>query len=163
MAAEGASRGLEAAADPDLNRSVYEQYDHMLNLNTIVGPGHGAALVRVEGTEKALALTVESNSDLCAADPRSGAARLVHEAAKKVEAVGAKPLAVVDNLNFGNPENPEVMWQVRETIEGISEACETLGIPVVGGNVSFYNETDGADIPPTPVIGMLGLAEPISG
>jgi phosphoribosylformylglycinamidine synthase len=98
---------------------------------------------------------------LCHLDPRTGSARLVYEAALNVAVTGAKPIAVVDNLNFGNPEKPEVMWQFRESVEGISEACEALGIPVIGGNVSFYNETDGVDIHPTPVVGLLGLADPM--
>ncbi len=94
-------------------------------------------------------------------DPRIGGSRLVYEAALNVAVTGARPLALVDNLNFGNPESPEVMWQFRETVEGIAEACESLGIPVVGGNVSFYNATDGVDIHPTPVVGLLGLADPM--
>jgi phosphoribosylformylglycinamidine synthase len=157
---EGALDG--ATDNADLTRSVYRQFDHMLNLSTVIGPGEGAALLRIPGTDKGLAVSVDGNPRACASDPRAGAAELVKKAAMKVAAVGARPIAVVDNLNFGNPENPEVMWQVRETIEGISEACEELGIPVVGGNVSFYNETDGVDIPPTPVIGMLALAESVS-
>ena len=138
---------------------VYEQYDHMLFLNTIVGPGHDATLLRIKGTNRGLALTTDGNGLLCYLDPHRGAARLVYEAALNVAVVGAEPFAVVDNLNFGNPEKPEVMWQFRETIEGLAEACEALSIPVVGGNVSFYNETDGLDIYPTPVVGMLGLVE----
>ena len=140
---------------------VHEQYDHMLFLNTIVGPGSDGALIRIRGTEKGLAVSTDGNGRLCRLDPRGGSARLVYEAALNVAVTGARPLALVDNLNFGNPEKPEVMWQFRESIEGISEACEALGIPVVGGNVSFYNESDGADIHPTPVVGLLGLADPI--
>ena len=140
---------------------VHEQYDHMLFLNTIVGPGSDGSLIRIRGTEKGLAVSTDGNGRLCRLDPRSGSARLVYEAALNVAVTGARPLALVDNLNFGNPEKPEVMWQFRESIEGISEACEALGIPVVGGNVSFYNESDGVDIHPTPVVGLLGLADPI--
>ncbi len=149
--------------DPSLGSPawVYEQYDHMLFLGTLIGPGQDGALIRVEGTDKALAVSTDGNGPVCYLDPRRGAARLVYESALNVAITGARPLAAVDNLNFGNPEKPEVMWQFRETIEGISEACEALGIPVVGGNVSFYNETDGIDIYPTPIIGVLGLAEPI--
>jgi phosphoribosylformylglycinamidine synthase len=106
-------------------------------------------------------VSTDGNGRLCLLDPRVGAARLVFEAALNVAVTGAHPMAVVDNLNFGNPEKPEVMWQLAETIEGISAACEALGIPVVGGNVSFYNETDGVDIHPTPVVGVLGLADPM--
>ncbi len=140
---------------------VHEQYDHMLFLNTIVGPGSDGSLIRIRGTEKGLAVSTDGNGRLCRLDPRSGSARLVYEAALNVAVTGARPLALVDNLNFGNPEKPEVMWQFRESIEGISEACEALGVPVVGGNVSFYNESEGVDIHPTPVVGLLGLADPI--
>ncbi len=139
---------------------VYEQYDHMLFLNTVVGPGHDGTLLRIKGTSKALAGTTDGNGRRCYLDPRRGAARLVYEAALNVAVTGARPMAVVDNLNFGNPEKPEVMWQFSETIDGISEACQNLGIPVVGGNVSFYNETDGIDIYPTPIVGLIGLADP---
>ena len=154
---------LTLLSDPAIGSSawIHEQYDHMLFLNTVVGPGGDGSLLRVKGTDKALAVSTDGNGRLCYLDPRRGAARLVFEAALNVAVTGARPLAVVDNLNFGNPEKPEVMWQLKETIEGISEACEALGIPVVGGNVSFYNETDGIDIHPTPVVGLLGLADPI--
>jgi phosphoribosylformylglycinamidine synthase len=149
--------------DPSIGSAAwaYEQYDHMLFTNTLVGPGHDSSLIRLRGTDKALAVSTDGNSRLCYLDPRRGGARIVFEAALNVAMTGARPLAVVDNLNFGNPEKPEVMWQFRESIEGISEACETLGVPVVGGNVSFYNETDDNDIYPTPVVGMLGLVEPV--
>ncbi|HJU82089.1 MAG TPA: phosphoribosylformylglycinamidine synthase subunit PurL [Acidimicrobiia bacterium] len=152
---------LQLLAEPELGSKawIYEQYDYMLFLNTVVGPGHDATLLRLKGTDRGLALTTDGNGRVCYLDPRRGGARLVWEAALNVAMVGAEPLAVVDNLNFGNPEKPEVMWQFRETVEGISEACEALGVPVVGGNVSFYNETDGLDIYPSPVIGMLGLVE----
>ncbi len=142
-------------------RWVYEQFDHMLNLATVIPPGHDAALLRLEGTDKGLAVSTDGNGKLCYLDPRRGSARLVWEAALNVALLGARPLALVDNLNFGNPEKTAVMWQLAESIAGISEACEALGIPVVGGNVSLYNETDGLDIYPTPVVGLLGLVEPI--
>ena len=150
-------------ADPAIGSTawVHTQYDHMLFLNTVVGPGSDGTLLRIKGTEKALAVSTDGNGRLCFLDPRIGSARMVYEAALNVAVTGARPLAVVDNLNFGNPEKPEVMWQFRESVEGISQACETLGIPVVGGNVSFYNETDGVDIHPTPVVGLLGLADPM--
>jgi phosphoribosylformylglycinamidine synthase len=140
---------------------IYEQYDHMLFLNSVVEPGHDASLLRLKGTTKGLAVSTDGNGRLCFLDPRRGSARLVYEAALNVALTGARPLAVVDNLNFGNPENPAVMWQFIESVEGMSEACEALGIPVVGGNVSFYNETEGTDIYPTPIVGLLGLADPI--
>jgi phosphoribosylformylglycinamidine synthase len=154
---------IELLSDPSIGSSawVHEQYDHMLFLNTVIGPGSDGNLLRVLGTEKALAVSTDGNGRLCHLDPRTGSARLVYEAALNVAVTGARPLAVVDNLNFGNPEKPEVMWQFKESVEGISMACEALGIPVVGGNVSFYNETDGADIHPTPVVGLVGLADPM--
>ena len=154
---------LKLLDDPAIGSSawVHEQYDHMLFLSTVVGPGSDGSLLRMKGTDKALAVSTDGNGRLCYLDPRRGAARLVYEAALNVAVAGARPLAVVDNLNFGNPEKPEVMWQLIETVEGISGACEALGIPVVGGNVSFYNETDGVDIHPTPVVGLLGLADPM--
>ena len=153
---------LKMLDDPSLADPawVYEQYDHMLFLNTLIGPGHDGTLLRIKGTSKALAGTTDGNGRRCYLDPRRGAARLVYEAALNVAVTGAQPMAVVDNLNFGNPEKPEVMWQFAETVEGISAACENLGIPVVGGNVSFYNETDGIDIHPTPIVGLIGMADP---
>jgi len=154
---------LRLLDDPALGSTawVHEQYDHMLFLNTVIGPGSDSSLIRIRGTEKGMAVSTDGNGRLCHLDPRGGSARLVYEAALNVAVTGALPLALVDNLNFGNPEKPAVMWQFRETVEGISSACETLGIPVVGGNVSFYNETEGEDIHPTPVIGLLGLADPM--
>ncbi len=154
---------LKMLDDPSIASPAwaYEQYDHMLFLNTVVGPGHDGSLLRIKGTEKGLAVSTDGDGRLCYLDPWRGGARLVYESALNVAMTGAKPMALVDNLNFGNPEKPDVMWQFRETVEGISEACERLGVPVVGGNVSFYNETDGLDIYPTPVVGMLGLADPI--
>ncbi|MFV1960917.1 MAG: phosphoribosylformylglycinamidine synthase subunit PurL [Acidimicrobiia bacterium] len=154
---------LRLLDDPAIGSSAWahEQYDHMLFLNTVVGPGSDGSMLRIKGTDKALSVSTDGNGRLCYLDPRRGAARLVYEAALNVAVTGARPLAVVDNLNFGNPEKPEVMWQLIETVEGISEACEALGVPVVGGNVSFYNETDGVDIHPTPVVGLLGLADPM--
>ncbi|MFQ5966507.1 MAG: phosphoribosylformylglycinamidine synthase subunit PurL [Acidimicrobiia bacterium] len=139
---------------------VYEQYDHQLFLNTLLGPGHDGSLLRVKGTAKGLAVSTDGNGRACQLDPRNGASRLVFEAALNVAVLGAQPWAVVDNLNFGSPEDPTVMWQFAETVEGIATACEALGVPVVGGNVSFYNETAGTAIFPTPVIGMLGLSDP---
>jgi phosphoribosylformylglycinamidine synthase len=140
---------------------IYEQYDHQLFLNTVVEPGNDGSLLRVKGTSKGLAVSTDGDSWRCRLDPRRGGARIVWEAALNVAVTGARPYAVVDNLNFGNPEKPAVMWQLRETIEGMSEACEALGIPVVGGNVSLYNETDGVDIHPTPVVGLLGFCDPM--
>jgi phosphoribosylformylglycinamidine synthase len=154
---------LRLLDDPSLASTawVHEQYDHMLFLNTVIGPGSDGSLLRIRGTDKGMAVSTDGNGRLCYLDPRGGSARIVFEAALNVAVTGASPLALVDNLNFGNPEKPEVMWQFHEAIEGISEACEALGIPVVGGNVSFYNESDGVDIHPTPVVGLLGLADPM--
>ena len=154
---------LRMLDDPALgDRSwIYEQYDHQLFLNTVVEPGNDGSLMRIKGTRKGLAVSTDGNGRLCHLDPRRGGARLVYESALNVAVTGARPYAVVDNLNFGNPEKPEVMWQFVETVEGMSEACEALGVPVIGGNVSFYNETDGVDIYPTPVVGMLGFCDPM--
>ena len=128
---------------------------------TVVGPGGDGSLQRIKGTSKGLAVSTDGDGRLCYLDPRRGAERLVFEAALNVAVTGARPFAVVDNLNFGNPEKPEVMWQFREAVEGIAVACEALEIPVIGGNVSFYNETDGVDIYPSPVVGMLGFCDPM--
>jgi phosphoribosylformylglycinamidine synthase len=154
---------LRLLDDPSIGsaRWVYEQFDHMLFLNTVIGPGHDGNLIRIRGTDKGLAVSTDGNGKLCYLDPWRGGGRLVYEAALNVAMTGARPMAVVDNLNFGNPEKPEVMWQFTSTIDGMSQACEALGIPVVGGNVSFYNETDGRDIYPTPVVGLVGLADPM--
>ena len=140
---------------------VYQQYDHQLFLNTAVAPGNDGSLLRIKGTTKGLAVSTDGNGRLCYLDPRNGAARLVYEAALNVAMTGARGLAVVDNLNFGNPEKPDIMWQFIECVEGMSLACEALGVPVVGGNVSFYNQTDEQDIHPTPIVGYLGMADPM--
>ncbi|HEX2023601.1 MAG TPA: phosphoribosylformylglycinamidine synthase subunit PurL [Acidimicrobiales bacterium] len=143
---------------------VWSQYDHQLFLNTVEGPGGDAAVLRLKGpghpwTGRALALTTDSNSRWCGLDPRRGTALVVAEAALNVACTGARPLAVVNCLNFGNPEHPHVMWQLSEAIDGMTETCRALDVPVVGGNVSLYNESAGRDIEPTPVIGLLGLIE----
>jgi phosphoribosylformylglycinamidine synthase II len=143
---------------------IYRQYDHQLFLNTVDGPGSDAAVLRLAApglppSEKGLALTTDSNPAWCAIDPRAGTAATVAEGALNVACAGPRPMAVVNCLNFGNPEHPEVMWQLSEAIDGMSEACEGLGLPVIGGNVSLYNESAGVDIDPTPVIGVLGLVE----
>jgi phosphoribosylformylglycinamidine synthase len=146
-------------------RWIVEQYDHQLFLNTVVGPGEGdATVLRLGGpgiprTNKAIALSADSNHRLCAIDPRGGTAQLVAESVLNVACAGARPLALVNCLNFGNPEHPEVMWQLSEAIDGMAEACEAFAVPVVGGNVSLYNETAGMDIDPTPVVATLGLID----
>jgi phosphoribosylformylglycinamidine (FGAM) synthase-like enzyme len=142
---------------------VSRQYDHQLFLNTVNGPGSNAAVLRVRGTRKALALATDGEARFCRLDPRVGARLVVLEAARNVACAGARPLALVNCLNFGNPEHPEVMWQFAEVVEGMSEACEALELPVIGGNVSFYNESSGDDIHPTPVVGVLGLIDELNG
>ena len=145
-------------------RAVYSQYDHQLFLNTVIGPGADAALLRLAGpglpvSKRGMALSTDSNPRWCALDPRAGTAATVAEGVANVATVGATAKAVVNCLNFGNPEHPEVMWQLSEAIDGMSEACNALSLPVIGGNVSLYNESGGIDIDPTPVIGTLGLVE----
>jgi phosphoribosylformylglycinamidine synthase len=136
---------------------VYRQYDHFVRSNTVVSPGSDAAVIRIEGTEKALALTVDGNSRYCYLDPYVGGVIAVAEAARNLSCVGARPLGLSDCLNFGSPENPGVMWQFSQVLQGMRDACIALGVPVVGGNVSFYNETDGVPIHPTPTVAMVGL------
>jgi phosphoribosylformylglycinamidine synthase len=136
---------------------VYRQYDHFVRSNTVVAPGADAAVLRVKGTEKGLALTVDGNSRYCYLDPYVGGALAVAEAARNLACVGARPIGLTDCLNFGSPENREVMWQFSQVIGGMRDACTAFKIPVVSGNVSFYNETDGVPIYPTPTVGMVGL------
>jgi len=131
----------------------------MVQVNTIVLPGADAAVLRVKGTNKAIALSTDANGRYCYLDPFVGGAIAVAESARNVVCTGARPLAITNCLNFGNPERPEVMWQFRRTIEGMAEACRALDVPVTGGNVSFYNETSGRAIYPTPVVGVLGVME----
>jgi phosphoribosylformylglycinamidine (FGAM) synthase-like enzyme len=144
---------------------VWSQYDHQLFLNTVVGPGGDATVLRLKDpstgidTGRALALTTDGNHRWCAADPRVGTAWVVAESMLNLACAGARPLELVNCLNFGNPEHPEVMWQLSEAIDGMGDACRALGIPVVGGNVSLYNESRGRDIDPTPVVGMLGIID----
>jgi phosphoribosylformylglycinamidine synthase subunit PurL len=140
---------------------VYRQYDHMVRTNTAVLPGADAAVVRIKETRRALAMSLDGNGRYCAANPREGAKLIVAEAARNVVCVGAKPLAITNCLNFASPERPEVMWSFSEVVDGMSEACRAFNTPVVSGNVSFYNETEGRGIPPTPVIGMVGLVEDV--
>ncbi len=144
---------------------VWRQYDHQLFLNTVAGPGGDATVLRLKhprtgvDTGRALALTVDGNHRWCSVDPRAGTARVVAEAVLNLACVGARPLALVNCLNFGNPEHPEVMWELSEAIDGMADACRMFGLPVVGGNVSLYNESNGADIAPTPIVGLLGLVD----
>jgi phosphoribosylformylglycinamidine synthase len=140
---------------------VYQQYDHMVRTNTAILPGADAAVVRIKETRRALAMCLDGNGRYCAIDPREGAKLVVAEAARNVVCVGARPIAITNCLNFASPERPEVMWSFSEVIDGMAEACEAFSTPVVSGNVSFYNETEGRGIHPTPVIGMIGLVEDV--
>jgi len=148
---------------------VYRQYDHQLFLNTVVGPGDDATVLRLRhpttgaDTGRGLALTTDGNHRWCAVDPRRGTALVVAEAVLNLACAGARPVALVNCLNFGNPENPEVMWQLSEAIDGMAEACRAFEIPVVGGNVSLYNESSGFDIAPTPVVGLVGVVDRLDG
>jgi phosphoribosylformylglycinamidine synthase II len=143
-------------------RWIFEQYDHMVRTNTRVGPGSGdAAVIRVKGTSRAVSLSVDGNGRWCHLSPRLGAMHALAESARNVACSGARPLAATNCLNFGNPEKPVVMWQFSEVISGIAEASKALSIPITGGNVSFYNETLGKPIYPTPVLGVLGLLEDV--
>lgn len=153
---------LELLADA---RWVYSQYDHQLFLNTVEGPGGDAAVLRLKhpttgvDTGRGIALTTDGNHRWCAVDPRAGTALTVAESLLNLATSGARPLAVVNCLNFGNPEHAEVMWQLSEAIDGMAEACAAFDTPVIGGNVSLYNESQGSDIDPTPVVGMLGVVD----
>ncbi|MFC1517366.1 phosphoribosylformylglycinamidine synthase subunit PurL [Candidatus Margulisiibacteriota bacterium] len=151
---------LELLASPNIaNKSwIYEQYDHMVQTNTALIPGKGdAAVLRIKGSKKKLAATTDCNGRYCYLDPFRGGKATVAEAARNLVCVGAKPLAVTDCLNFGNPEKPEIFWQFKKAVEGMAEACTVLETPVISGNVSFYNESNGEAIFPTPVVGMVGV------
>ena len=141
---------------------IYRQYDHMVRTDTVVLPGSDAAVIRIKGTDKAIAMTTDCNSRYCFSDPFTGAAIAVAEAARNIVCGGGEPVALTDCLNFGNPERPEVMWQFQEAIEGISAVCRSFNIPVISGNVSFYNETNDISVYPTPIIGMAGIIDEVS-
>ncbi len=136
---------------------VYEQYDHMVRVNSVILPGSDAAVIRIKGSTKGVGISLDCNSRYCYLDPYLGGMIAVAEAARNLVCSGVRPMAITNCLNFGNPEKPEIMWQFKEAIRGISEACRILNTPVVSGNVSLYNETQGVAIFPTPVIGMVGL------
>jgi phosphoribosylformylglycinamidine synthase subunit PurL len=155
---------LKVLASPNIasKRWVWRQYDYLVQHNTLAGPGEDAALIRLEGTSRALAVSTDGNGRFGQLDPRLGAMHAVAEAARNVACSGARPIAVTNCLNFGNPERPDVMWQFSEAVAGIGEACRAFDTPVTGGNVSFYNETDGDSIHPTPIIGMLGILDDTS-
>ena len=155
---------LSLLGSPDLcsRRWVWEQYDHMVMGDTIQRPGGDAAVIRIHGTSRALAITTDCSPRYCVADPVEGGRQAVSEAWRNLTAVGALPLAITDNMNFGNPEKPEIMGQFAGCIQGMAEACRYLDFPVVSGNVSLYNETNGVGIMPTPAIGGVGLIENIT-
>jgi phosphoribosylformylglycinamidine synthase II len=155
----GALFALLGAPTIASKRWIYRQYDHMVRTNTINLPGLGAGVVRIKGTDRALAMSVDGNGRHCYLDPYRGAMLAVAEAARNVACSGAKPLGATNCLNFGNPERPAIMWQFAKAVEGIGAACRALGVPITGGNVSLYNETDGKAIYPTPTIGVVGLLE----
>jgi phosphoribosylformylglycinamidine synthase len=138
---------------------IWTQYDHMVGTNTVERPGGDAAVLRIKGTSKAIALKSDVNPFFCTCDPYRGAAIAVAEAARSIAATGARPLAITDCLNFGSPERPEIMGQFEAAVRGLSDASRALSTPIVSGNVSFYNETDGRPIPPTPTVGMVGLLD----
>jgi phosphoribosylformylglycinamidine synthase II len=154
---------LDLLASPTIadKEWVFSQYDHMVQTNTTLLPGADAAVLRIKDTNKALAVTLDGNSLYAQLDPRTGGSIAVAEACRNLACVGARPVGVTNCMNFGNPEKPEVMRQFKEVVEGMSEACRAFGIPVTGGNVSFYNDTEGASIQPTPVLGIVGLLKDI--
>jgi phosphoribosylformylglycinamidine synthase II len=143
-------------------RWVWQQYDHMVQTNTVEGPGAGdAGVIRIKGSQRGLAMALDGNGRWCYLDPKLGAMHAVAEAARKVACSGATPVGATNCLNFGNPEKPHIMWQFSQTIDGMTKACEELEIPITGGNVSFYNETLGEGIYPTPVLGVVGILEDV--
>jgi len=155
---------LQLLASPNIcgKRWVWQQYDHMVQTNTVEAPGAGdAGVIRIKGSQRGLAMALDGNGRWCYLDPRLGAMHAVAEAARKVACSGATPVGATNCLNFGNPEKPHIMWQFSQTIDGITKACEELEIPITGGNVSFYNETLGEGIYPTPVLGVVGLLDDV--
>ena len=155
---------LRLLASPSIasKESVYRQYDHQVQVNSVVTPGGDAAVLRIKGTGKGIALTIDGNSRYCYLDPYVGGAITVAEAARNLVCSGAEPLALTDCLNFGNPERPDVYYQLKECIRGMARVCRQLKVPVISGNVSLYNETKGESIYPTPVVGMLGLLDDVT-
>jgi phosphoribosylformylglycinamidine (FGAM) synthase-like enzyme len=151
-------------ASPNIcsKRWVWQQYDHMVLTNTVEAPGAGdAGIIRIKGSNRGLAMALDGNGRWCYLDPRLGAMHAAAEAARKVACTGATPIGATNCLNFGNPEKPNIMWQFSQVIDGITKACEELDTPITGGNVSFYNETLGEGIYPTPVIGVVGVLEDV--
>lgn len=147
---------LLASADLCSKAWIYEQYDQQVRTNTLAGPGADAAIIRIKGTNTSIAMSLDGNGRYCALDPREGTKLIVAECCRNLSTAGALPVATTNNLNFGNPERPEIMGQIVESIEGLAEACRFFEVPVTGGNVSLYNETLGKPIYPTPVVGIVG-------
>ena len=152
---------LKVIASPTIasKKWIFRQYDHMVQTNTALLPGADAAVLRIKGQKNGLAMTLDGNALYCYLDPRTGGAIAVAEACRNLACVGARPIGVTNCLNFGNPEKPEIMWQFKKIIEGMAEACRIFEIPVTGGNVSFYNDTEGISVYPTPVLGVVGLVD----
>ena len=150
---------LNMVGSPDLcsKRWIWEQYDYQVRTNTLAGPGSDAAVVRVKGTDTSIAMSLDGNGRYCALDPREGTKLMVAECCRNLATTGAMPVAATNNLNFGNPERPEIMAQLVESVEGMADACRHFDTPITGGNVSLYNETLGEAILPTPVLGIVGL------
>jgi phosphoribosylformylglycinamidine synthase II len=160
-----AQAAFEALLDSPViasKRWAYRQYDHTVGTNTVAQPGAAAGVVRIKGSKRGLAVSVDGNGRFCYLDPYRGAMLAVAEAARNVAVVGAEPIGATNNLNFGNPERPGIMWQFAEAVRGIGDACRALDVPVTGGNVSLYNETEGRAIYPTPVLGIVGLLDDVS-
>jgi phosphoribosylformylglycinamidine synthase len=155
----GDLKALLASGDLCSKKWIWEQYDHQVRTNTIAGPGSDAAIVRIKGTNTSVAMSLDGNGRYCALDPREGTKLIVAECCRNLSTNGALPIATTNNLNFGNPERPEIMAQIVESIEGLAEACRFFEVPVTGGNVSLYNETLGAPIFPTPVVGIVGTLQ----
>ena len=157
----GELRRLLASPNICSKRWVFQQYDSMVQTNTVEGPGGEGGVIRVKGTQRGLAMALDGNGRWCYLDPRLGAMHAVAESARNVACTGATPIAATNCLNFGNPEKPHIMWQFSQTIDGMTKACEALQTPITGGNVSFYNETLGEGVYPTPVIGVVGILEDV--
>ncbi|MEO5885836.1 MAG: AIR synthase-related protein, partial [Candidatus Limnocylindrales bacterium] len=152
---------LLGSANLASRRAVFEQYDSTVGADTVVGPGRGAAVLRVKGTTKALVATTDGNQAVSQVDPYLGAALSVAEATRNVSITGARPLGITDCLNYGDPTRPEAFWQLQEGVRGLGDACRALGLPVTGGNVSLYNEAPGGAIAPTPEVGVVGLLDDV--
>jgi phosphoribosylformylglycinamidine synthase len=157
----GALKRLLASQNICSKRWIHEQYDSMVQTNTVQGPGGDGGVMRIKGTSRGLAMSLDGNGRWCYLNPRLGAMHAVAESARKVACAGGLPVAATNCLNFGNPEKPQIMWQFSEVIDGLTEACTVLGIPITGGNVSLYNETLGVGIYPTPVVGVVGIVDDI--